>query len=110
MEVTEHLRLTEILTTSAAVADYLGEPVVVPAHLLRAIEILRGEISIDALGRPVSRFVPRPEGSGGAHTRVREIAQLWFARLGGDFTAVLDETQLAEFVIDLRDAAGEVTP
>jgi hypothetical protein len=103
----EPLRLTEILTTSSAVANYLGQPDVTAGHMLSAIAILRGETTIESLGRPVSPLIPRARGGAGAHPRVRELAQRWFARLGGDAGAVLDEGQLASLIEELNAIALE---
>ncbi|MBE0609887.1 MAG: hypothetical protein IH609_10930 [Dehalococcoidia bacterium] len=103
----EPLRLTEILTTSSAVANYLGQPDVTAAHMLSAIAILRGEMTMESLGRPVSPLVPRVRGGGGADPRVRELARRWFARLGGDVGAALDDVQLAGLVGELNGIALE---
>ena len=105
MTAPEPLRLTEILTTSSAVANYLGEPDVTAGHVLSAIAILRGELTMERLGRPVSPLVPRAPGGGGADPRVRELAQRWFARLGGDVGAALDDVQLASLVKELNELA-----
>jgi hypothetical protein len=101
------LRLTEILTTSSAVANYLGQPEVTAGHMLTAIAILRGEATLESLGRPVSPLVPRARGGGGADPRVRELARRWFARLGGDVTAALDDAQLATLVEELAGITDE---
>jgi hypothetical protein len=101
----EPLRLTDILTTSSAVANYLGESNVTAGHMLSAIAILRGEVTMESLGRPVSPLVPRARDGGGADPRVRELAQRWFARLGGDVGAALDDVQLASLVEELHGIA-----
>lgn len=106
MDGPEQLRLTDILTTASAVANYLGQPDVSADHVLHAIAVLRGEESMESLGRPRSPLVPRPPGGPGADPRVRVVAQRWFARLGGEVTAELDEEQLAELRSDLTEIAG----
>lgn len=103
----EPLRLTEILTTSSAVANYLGQPEVTAGHMLSAIAVLRGEMTMESLGRPVSPLVSRIQGGGGAEPRVRELAQRWFARLGGDVGAALDDVQLASFLEELYGLTSE---
>ena len=105
--MTERLRLTEILTTSSAVANYVGAPSVAAGHVLSAIGILQGTVSLDDLGRPQSPMLSRVTGAGrGAEAAVREIAQRWFAELGGGPWAEMDEEQLAEFEAELRALAG----
>ena len=97
------LRLTEILTTSSAVANFLGAREVSADHVLSAIGILRGEKNLDDLGRPQSPMLSRATGAGsGAEEAVKELAQRWFARLGGDVLAELDEGLLSEFEGELR--------
>lgn len=103
----EPLRLTEILTTSSAVANYLGQPDVTADHVLRAIAILQGTQTMESLGRPVSPLVPRGPAGGGADPRVRDLAQRWFATLGRDLGAAFDDDQLADFIRDLREIAAE---
>ena len=101
--MTERLRLTEILTTSSAVANYLGVPEVRPQDVLLALEILRGEKSLDDLGRPQSPMISRlTKAGGGAEPAVRELAQRWFAELGGDLAGEFDEAQLQRFEAELR--------
>jgi hypothetical protein len=98
----EGLRLTEILTTSAAVANYQGHPQVGPGHVLHAVAILRGELRIEDLGRPVSPLVPRGPGAGAAEPAVRDLAMRWFAILGNDVSAVMTAEQLEAFVSEVR--------
>lgn len=98
----EGLRLTDILTTSAAVANYQGQTDVDPRHVLHAIAILQGAERIEDLGRPVSPLVPRGPGAGGAVPAVRDLAMRWFARLGSDVSAVMTAEQLDAFIAELR--------
>ncbi len=98
----EGLRLTEILTTSAAVANYQGYAEVGPVHLLHAVAILQGEERMEDLGRPVSPLVPRSPGGGGAMPAVRELAGRWFALLGSDVSAVMTPEQIEAFVSEVR--------
>jgi len=89
------MRLTEILTTASAVANFSGVPAVSAGHLRIAIDILRGEKTLDDLGRPVSPLVSRVTGAGsGATDGVRELAQRWFSRQNGDVTYELSESEL----------------
>lgn len=96
----EPIRFADILTTASAVANYLGDPEVAPHHVLRAVAILRDEASIEDLGRPVSPLVRRP--GGGVDTRVRDLAQRWFAALGSDVHATIDGDELARFLDEVR--------
>jgi hypothetical protein len=78
--------------------------------MLDAIAILRGEKSLEDLGRPLSPLVPR-RAEGGAEPAVRELAQRWWNLLGGDIRATLDDTALAALRAELvslasRGAAG----
>ena len=99
----EGLRLTEILTTSSAVANFLGAREVSASHVLAAIGILQGTKTLDDLGRPQSPLLTRATGAGsGAEEAVKALAQRWFARLGGDVTAEMDEVALTEFEDELR--------
>lgn len=83
--MSEALRLTDILTTAAAVTNFKGVPDVAAQHLLLAIEILQGEKTLDDLGRPVSPLVTRMSGAPpGATPGVKALAQRWFARQGSD--------------------------
>jgi hypothetical protein len=100
----ERVRLTDIFTNAAAIADYTGDSEVRPAHLLEAIDHLRAgepwKLGEDA--RPHS-----PLGRAGRRAAVsaalREIAQAWFVRLGNDPLAELDGAALAEFVSAIRE-------
>ena len=94
----DDIRLTEILTTASAVANYLGEVDVSASHLAHAIAILLGETTLEDLGRPLSPLIRRvpPGQAGGADPEVRALAQRWFAELGGDVTAVLTPQQLIQ--------------
>lgn len=103
----EPLRFADILTTAAAVANYLGEPTVGASHLLDAIAILRNEKTLDDLGRPVSPLLRRATGSGGdADPAVRDLAQRWFAALGASVDAELDDHQLAALNAELQALRG----
>ena len=97
----ERIRFTDVLTTGAAVATYLGAREVTAAHLRDAVEILQGMKPMEALGRPVSPLIPRPPSGPGATAGVRELAQRWFAALGGEPLAELDADQLAKLMLEL---------
>jgi hypothetical protein len=97
------LRLTEILTTSSAVANYLGERTVEARHVLLAIEILLGTKTLDDIGRPQSPVISRVTGAGsGAAEDVRELAQRWFAVFEGDVLREFSDAELDEFIEELR--------
>ena len=103
--MTEGLRLTEALTTSSAVATYLGAHSVTAEHVLTAIGILRGTVPLDDLGRPQSPMLSRATGAGReVDALVREIAQRWFSKLGSDPFAEMDAEQVSELEADLRAA------
>lgn len=100
--MSEDLRLTEILTTASAVANYVGAPVVEAAHLLSAIRILLEEQTLDDLGRPLSPMVARVTRPGSTvDAGVQELAQRWFKMLGGDATAELDAAHIATLRAEL---------
>ena len=100
----DDIRLTEILTTASAVANYLGAVDVSADHLAYSIAILLDEITMEDLGRPLSPLVRRlpPGMGGGAEPKVRDLAQRWFAAVGGDVTAVLTTLQLQQFRADVE--------
>ncbi len=101
--MTDALRLTEILTTSSAIANYLGVPVVDASHLLKAIEVLEGNVTLDDLGRPLSPMLSRLTRAGnGVAPEVQQLAQRWFAELGGDPLAEFDEESLKAFIEEAR--------
>jgi hypothetical protein len=95
------IRLTDVLTTASAVANYLGAGDVTPAHLRTALAIVLGEGTIEDAGRPVSPLVRRQPG-GSAQPAVRELVQRWFAALGGDPLATFTPEQLARFRADVE--------
>lgn len=89
------VRFTDVLTTSTAVANYLGDSAITMSHLRRALEVLEGQTAAEDLGRMVSPLIPRRDPA--AEPEVREFAQRWFALLGSDVTAELDGNLLAQF-------------
>jgi len=96
------IRFADILTTASAVASYLGEPEVVAPHLLAAVAILRGESTIEELGRPVSPFVRRGSGGSAVSIPVRDLAQRWFTELGANINAALDEPAVGCLLVELQ--------
>ncbi len=100
----ELLRFADILTTGSAAANYLGEANVSAQHLLFAIAILGGEMTLEDLGRAISPLVRRtPPGMGGAvDPPVRLLAQRWFASIGADANATISAAQLAELTSELE--------
>ena len=97
------IRFLDILTTASAVANYVGVADVTPAHVRDAIAILRGEKTLDDLGRPLSPLVRRapPGTAGGADARVRDLARRWYASLGDDPAAELSTAQLEALIAEL---------
>ena len=99
----ESLRLTEILTTSTAVANYLGSRSVEAGHVLSAIAMLQGTMTLDDLGRPQSPLLSRVTGAGsGVAEPVRDLAQRWFAAMDGDVLREFSEAELTAFEHELR--------
>ncbi|MEO8541875.1 MAG: hypothetical protein ABI577_19200 [bacterium] len=95
----DSLRLSDILTTASAVANFSGDHDVLARHLLVAIDLLQGRKTLDDLGRPLSPLVSRMTGAGsGASAEVRDLAQRWFARQGGNVLHQMSDAELAEFV------------
>ena len=108
----DSLRLTEVLTTASAVANYRGVHDVRAIDVLDAIRILREEMTLDDLGRPRSPLLSRASPAGvGATVAVRELAQRWFAALDSDPVAEFFGGQFAEFEEELvalvAEEAGE---
>jgi len=100
---TDDVRLAEILTTAAAVADFLSAGDVTAAHLLAAIAVLRDGRTVEELGRPLSPLVRRPPGlHGGAAPAVRELAQRWYAALGSDLAATMTPGEVRHFEAELH--------
>lgn len=104
--MTEPVRFVDVLTMAAAVANYLGDPMVAPPHLVEAIDILSGAKTMEDLGRPVAPLVPRSAG-GAVEPAVRELVRRWFADLGGDPRAELDAAQVSAFIGELRGLQGD---
>lgn len=102
------LRLSDILTTASAVANFVGARDVDAGHLLTAIDLLQGTKTLDDLGRPLSPFLSRMVGAGsGATDAVKELAQRWFARQGGDVMYELSPGDLAEFRAEAASLAEQ---
>ena len=98
----EPVRFADILTTASAVASYLGEAEVAAPHLVSAVAILRGESTIEDLGRPVSPLVRRGAGGSTVSQPVRDLAQRWFAELGANVDAALDGPAVERLLADLQ--------
>ncbi len=95
-EPDDELRFTDILTTAAAIANYLGVPDVTATHMLDATAIQLGEKTMESLGRGVSPLMPKLASTqGGAEPEVRALAQRWYVSLGSDVTATLSGEQIA---------------
>jgi hypothetical protein len=101
--MTEHsVRLTDIFTNAAAIADYTGAMEVEPAHLLEALECLRAgrpwqlpgdERPRSPLGRSGFRAaVPAP---------IQALARDWFQRLDNDPLAALDAAALDDLAAEI---------
>ena len=102
----DELFLTDILTTSAAVADYIGADTVAPNHVLMAVAVLNGERGMEDLGRARSPLVPRRPGSGAVEPALRELSRRWYEQLGSDVRATLTAAQLTEFVAEVEALAS----
>lgn len=103
------MRFTDILTTASAVANYTGSPTVTAVHLLDAVAILLGTKTMEELGRPRSPLARVP-GQGGVAPAVKELAQRWWADLGGDVRAEIDHAGLTRLLAELeRMAAADGT-
>ncbi len=99
----ETLRLTDILTTASAAANFTGDRDVQPQHLLTAIDLLHGRKTLDDLGRPQSPLVSRMTGAGsGAAPEVRELAQRWFEKQRGDVMYELSPPELNDLVMEIQ--------
>lgn len=98
----EPIRLADILSNAAAIADYTGADFVTAGHVLQAIGILRGELTAAELGSaraPLGRRGPRAIVTPG----VRDFAQSWYRRLGRDPSAPLSDERIDEAITELRE-------
>lgn len=95
------IRFVDILTTAAAVANYLGSGSIEPAHLIDAIAILRDGMPITDLGRAVSPLVPRAPGGPTVGPAARELVQRWYTDLGGHVEATLHAADVDRLLADL---------
>ncbi len=101
------LRFADILTTAAAVADYMGVADVSGEHLLAAMNILLEDLQLEDMGRPVSPMLRRNGQEKGVEPAVKELVKRWFARVGTDINARLDAALLDEFRDEIMRAAGD---
>ncbi|MEX0781443.1 MAG: hypothetical protein WD557_02260 [Dehalococcoidia bacterium] len=69
-------------------------------HVLAAIEMLRGNIRLEDLGRPVSPLVPRPPERG-TEPHLRDLVQRWWRDLGEDVNAVVDGAGVERLIAEL---------
>jgi hypothetical protein len=94
------IRLTDVLSNAAAIADMEAAPNVGPGHLLRALEHLRTSSTLEP------RTARSPLGRGGRRAQVtpavRNLAQRWYTKLGREPTAELSPGQLDELEAELR--------
>ena len=89
------IRFTDVLTTASTVANYLGANEVSAGHMLQAVALLNEEVRMEELGRGVSPLLQRAsQRQVGASPPVRELAQRWYASLGSDVYAELNDEQL----------------
>ena len=100
------IRFADILTTASAVASYLGVATVTAAHLIESVAILRGEKSVEDLGRPVSPLVSRSSQGADVEPAARDLVQHWFFAVGQDINATLDEDETALLVVQLAGLLG----
>jgi hypothetical protein len=96
------LRLADILTTAAAVANYVAAPTLTATHVLLSIDILAGQKAMEDLGRPQSPLVATRRGPAPVEPAVQHLAQRWFEALGSDVHAEFNDETLAAFIADLR--------
>ncbi len=102
--MTEHpVRLTDIFTNAAAIADYTGAAEVEPAHLLEALACLREGRSWQLPGDASPRS---PLGRRGVRAavppKIRSLAQEWFRRFEGDPLAELGSSDIDDFVAEIE--------
>lgn len=110
MATDEPLRFTDILTTAAAVADYLAADTVSAGHLAAAVAILRGERTYEDLGRGRVPLGHRPPAGANVEPGVRAVVQEWFHQLGDDPLAMISPSDLTRFLADLEDAQRGAAP
>jgi len=96
------LRFVDVLTTSSAVTSFLGAAETTAGHLIAAVAILQGELTVEDLGRPVSPLLRAARGPQSVEPAVRALVQSWFQRVGGSGEAEIGGEQLQLFVAELR--------
>lgn len=106
----EGARFADILTTAAAVADYMGVPDVAASHVLTALEVLLEDRKLEDMGRPVSPMLRRHGQGKGVEAPLKDLVQRWFAQVGGDPNAVLSGDVLDAFKAEVRSLASGSTP
>jgi hypothetical protein len=89
-----------LLTTAAAVADYEGLPVIGVDEFRRAVTILRGELAMEGLGKPLSPLVRRAPAV--VPDALQAVLQAWFSRLDHDVMATIGDDELAELLGDIE--------
>jgi hypothetical protein len=110
MPADEPLRFTDILTTAAAVADYLAADAVTAEHVAAAVSLLRGEQTYEDLGRGRVPLGHRPPGGAPVEPGVRAIVQRWFHQLGDDPAAELSASDTSRFIAELAMAQRDDPP
>jgi hypothetical protein len=100
--------LADLLTTASAASHFAGEQVIRLEHLLQAIRLQTGELTMEELGKPVSPLVQRyPRGLGPAvEPQLRELVQRWFLRLGSQATVALSHEEIAALRADIGAQLG----
>jgi hypothetical protein len=103
------IRFTDILTTAAGLAAYLGEPIIGPGLLLGAIDVLLGRAQMEDFGRPRSPLERRPPAGPLVAPEVRALVRTWFERLGSDARAELAGEELVAFTDGVPSLGGQVS-
>lgn len=99
----EPLRFVDILTTASAAANYEASPSVEARHMVSAVRILRGELSVEDLGRPISPLIASRMARGGVASLVQELVRRWYAALGDDPSAELDPQSVDRLLAELAE-------
>ena len=102
----EPVRFLDILTLASTLARSRADEAVTPQHLLDAILVLTGESTMEDATGPVSPLAT-PRANLPAHPAATDIAQRWYAHLGGAPDATLTPTQLAQLVIELESLIAQ---
>lgn len=101
-------RLVEVLTTAATLCGFHGHESIEATHLLQALDILEGHLTMEDLGHGISPLVNRGSGSAPASPAVQALVQRWYQELGQDVRAPLQPAERERLRNELTELEGGV--